>query len=169
MILSGPEILKQQAVGLIVITPFCKDQLNPNSYDMLLGPEMMFYEREELMVGMDNPVVPLLPCRNGAFKLLPGQVYLGSTIEWTETYPPYVPMINGKSSLGRLGLTVHITAGFGDCGFKGHWTLELTVVKPLYIRPGERVCQISYTQMLGEPLLYNGRYQNQKGPVAYKP
>ena len=93
--------------------------------------------------------------------LEPNILYLGSTNEHTETYN-LVPKIDGRSSIGRLGISVHITAGFGDIGFKGKWTLEISVVQPVIIYPNMEICQISYYIPYGDITEYNGRYQNQK-------
>jgi len=95
--------------------------------------------------------------------LYPGVLYLGSTVERTITQG-LVPCIEGRSSLGRLGLGSHVTAGFGDDGFDGHWTLELTVVHPLRIYAGMKICQIAYTELTGERSPYKGKYQGQRGP-----
>jgi len=90
--------------------------------------------------------------------LVPGRLYLGKTVEWTET-KSYVPMIEGRSSTGRLGLDCHISAGFGDNQFKGCWTLELRVVEPLRVYPHVHIAQIYYHQMVGASGGYVGKYQ----------
>lgn len=115
----------------------------------------------------------LQPTVNGGWLLEPGRLYLGSTKEWTETYG-YKPVIDGRSTAGRLGLFVHVTAGQGDNGFRGCWTLELLVVEPLIIYPGQRLCQLTYETLEGDPVLYgdtknsSGRYQGYRRPVPSK-
>jgi len=99
----------------------------------------------------------------GGLVLVPGKLYLGSTVEHTETYN-LAPFIEGRSSVGRLGMTTHITAGFGDCFFKGSWTLEITVVEPLRVYAGVEVCQIGYSPLVGEATDYQGKYQGQREP-----
>ncbi len=105
--------------------------------------------------------------------LQPGIVYLASTVEYTETLK-HVPILMGKSSLGRLGLFVHVTAGFGDVGFKGHWTLELVCVQPLKIYPGMKIAQITYQDISEMPKVSydkkeDAKYSNQGSePVASK-
>jgi len=95
--------------------------------------------------------------------LQPGKLYLGRTIEYTET-DSFVPMLEGRSSIGRLGLFVHITAGFGDVGFSGYWTLEMFCVQPIKIYPGIQICQIFYHTIQGEYELYkSGKYQKNQG------
>ena len=80
--------------------------------------------------------------------LQPNQLYLGRTVERTETHN-LVPMIEGRSSIGRLGLFVHVTAGFGDVGFCGYWTLEMFAVQPVRIYAGVAICQIFYHDIHG--------------------
>lgn len=100
--------------------------------------------------------------------LYPGVLYLGSTMEWTESYN-CVPRIDGRSSIGRLGIGVHITAGFGDVQFKGRWTLEITAVHPVRIYPGLQICQISFENISPKHFGYQSKkYQNQAGVIASK-
>jgi dCTP deaminase len=95
--------------------------------------------------------------------LEPQKLYLGRTVEYTET-SGFVPMLEGRSSIGRLGLFVHITAGFGDIGFKGFWTLEIFCVQPIRIYAGVQICQIFYHSIEGDYDSYtSGKYQNNKG------
>ena len=93
----------------------------------------------------------------------PGKLYLGRTVEHTKT-DSYVPMLEGRSSVGRLGMFVHVTAGFGDVGFNGYWTLEIFVVEPLIIYPEVEICQIYFHTIEGEYQSYvSGKYQNNSG------
>jgi dCTP deaminase len=92
--------------------------------------------------------------------LQPNQLYLGRTVECTETRN-LVPMIEGRSSIGRLGLFVHVTAGFGDVGFRGYWTLEMFAVQPVRVYPGVAICQIFYHALQGPYIPYaSDKYQN---------
>jgi len=96
--------------------------------------------------------------------LIPGRLYIGSTVEYTETHD-CVPCIEGRSSVGRLGINIHATAGFGDVGFKGTWTLEISVVEPVRIYPGVQICQISYDTVVGEIMPYTSeKYLGQREP-----
>lgn len=164
--------------SLIVIDPFEPKQLNPNSYNMRLHEDLLIYERpggQPLDMRADNPTRRLRIPAEGLV-LEPGRLYLGRTIERTETRG-LVPQLQGRSSTGRLGLSVHVTAGFGDIGFRGFWTLELTVVEPLRVYAGEQVCQIIYhVPESGRPgcaavvedldriaEAYAGRYQDNRG------
>jgi dCTP deaminase len=95
--------------------------------------------------------------------LQPGKLYLGRTVEFTET-TNYVPMLEGRSSIGRLGLFIHITAGFGDVGFRGFWTLEIFCVQPIRVYAGVEICQIFYHSIEGDYVHYmSNKYQNNKG------
>ena len=91
------------------------------------------------------------------------RLYLGRTVEYTET-KNLVPMLEGRSSIGRLGLFVHVTAGFGDVGFKGFWTLEIFCVQPVKIYPSVEICQVYYHTIEGEIKNYSSqKYQNNRG------
>ena len=92
--------------------------------------------------------------------LQPGKLYLGRTVEHTKTLG-FVPMLEGRSSVGRLGICIHITAGFGDVGFDGFWTLELFCVEPVRIYPFVEICQIYYHTLEGDYDPYiSGKYNN---------
>jgi len=160
MILSGSEIKAQLGTN-IRIDPFCDDQLNPNSYNLTLHDELLVYE--EIVLDMKRPNrYRRITIPEEGLVLQPNQLYLGRTIEFTETHN-FVPMLEGRSSIGRLGLFVHVTAGFGDVGFCGYWTLEMFAVQPVRIYPGVQVCQIFYHSVLGEVTEYaSGKYQHNK-------
>lgn len=103
----------------------------------------------------------------GGWILEPRVLYLGETAEWTET-KGFVPYIDGRSSLGRLGVFCHATAGRGDNGFRGRFTLELSVVEAVILYPGDRWFQLTYHTVEGEHSLYSGRYQDDEGPEPSK-
>jgi dCTP deaminase len=158
MILSGDEIRK--AVGSdIIIDPFNESNVNPNSYNLTLHGEIMVYEEVVLDMRQPNRVRRIRIPEDGLV-LNPNQLYLGRTSEYTETHN-LVPMIEGRSSVGRLGLFVNVTSGFGDVGFKGHWTLEMFAVQPVKIYPGVPICQILFHQITGDITEYcSEKYQN---------
>lgn len=165
MILSGIEIENEIANGNIVITPFDCGLLNPNSYNLRLHDELLVYDDMQIDMKKANPYHTLKIPETG-FLLEPGRVYLGRTVEFTET-KTLVPMLEGRSSVGRLGLSIHITAGFGDVGFKGYWTLELHCIQPILIYPFVEICQIYYHTIKGEYVPYkSGKYQNNTGVQA---
>ncbi|HWB11798.1 MAG TPA: dCTP deaminase [Pirellulales bacterium] len=160
MILSGHEIRRQLGRN-IVIDPYDERQLNPNSYNLTLHDELMTYEELVLDMRRANRVRRLTIPPEGLV-LNPNQLYLGRTVERTETHN-FVPMIEGRSSVGRLGLFVHVTAGFGDVGFCGYWTLEMFAVQPVRIYAGVSICQIFYHQIAGDFTEYaSDKYQHNR-------
>jgi dCTP deaminase len=161
MILTGPEI-QSRLGGDIQIEPFDAARVNPNSYNLSLSEEILVYTEFPLDMKKDNPAKPLVIPSEGLV-LEPGKLYLGRTREYTVT-KNLVPMLEGRSSVGRLGLYVHVTAGFGDTGFAGFWTLEMHCVHPIRIYPGVQICQIFYHTVEGAIVNYeSGKYQKNKG------
>lgn len=164
MLLSGKEIEKNLG-GKIVIKPFNPSQINPNSYNLRLSDELLVYDSDVLDMKADNPVRHIKIPQNGLL-LEPNKLYLGRTLEYTKT-DGFVPMLEGRSSVGRLGLFIHITAGFGDVGFAGYWTLEISCIHPIIIYPNVEICQIYYHTIIGDYEKYkNGKYQNNNGVQA---
>ncbi len=164
MILSGKEIASR-VNDEIIIEPFDKNKINPNSYNLTLHDELLVYKNSLLDMKKKNNVEKLSIPPDGLV-LEPNRLYLGRTIEYTET-KNLVPMLEGRSSIGRLGLFVHVTAGFGDVGFKGFWTLEIFCIQPIKIYSGVEVCQIYYHTIEGEHESYSsGKYQNNNGIQA---
>ena len=161
MILSGNEIKNRLGTD-IVIEPFEKKQLNPNSYNLRLHDTLMSYTDLILDMKKRSNVTSLKIPKEGMV-LQPGSLYLGRTVEFTQTNN-LVPMLEGRSSIGRLGLFIHITAGFGDVGFAGYWTLEIFCVQPIRIYPNIEICQIFYHTIEGNFIPYSSnKYQNNKG------
>lgn len=161
MILSGKEIARHIDKE-IVITPFDTKRLNPNSYNLSLFNELLVYKNERLDMKLPNPVEQLTIPEEGLW-LEPNRLYLGRTNEYTKT-EGFVPMLEGRSSTGRLGLFIHVTAGFGDVGFAGYWTLEIFCIQPVKIYPNVEICQIYYHDIHGDYEQYSsGKYQNNTG------
>lgn len=161
LILSGLEIRKRLE-NEIVIEPFREERLNPNSYNLTLHNRLLVYKNPVLDMKTPN-ATDELEIPESALTLKPGRLYLGRTAEFTKT-EGFVPMLEGRSSTGRLGLFVHITAGFGDVGFCGYWTLEMFCVQPVVIYPGAEICQIYYHTLEGDYIPYrSGKYQNNTG------
>jgi dCTP deaminase len=159
MILSGQEILARLG-GDVKIDPFHAAALNPNSYNLTLHDELMVYE--EVVLDMAKPHrVRRISIPADGLVLSPNQLYLGRTAERTETHN-LVPQIEGRSSVGRLGLFVHVTAGFGDVGFTGYWTLEMFAVQPIRIYAGVPICQIFYHELTGAFEDYDSKYQHNR-------
>ncbi|MGI0070760.1 MAG: dCTP deaminase [Thermoplasmata archaeon] len=147
MILSDEKIRTEMRRGHIVIRPYRADCLGTNSYDVHLGPYLSVYSTGALDARTVNPVREFRIPRSG-FVLVPGQLYLGVTEEYTETHG-FVPFLEGKSSVGRLGIDIHSTAGKGDEGFCNYWTLEMSVKLPVRIYAGMPVGQLIYFEISG--------------------
>ena len=161
MILSGKEI-ESRIDKDIIIEPFDKKRINPNSYNLSLHNELLIYKDSTLDMKKDNEVKKLTIPSDGLV-LETNRLYLGRTVEYTET-KNLVPMLEGRSSIGRLGLFVHVTAGFGDVGFKGFWTLEIFCIQPVKIYPSVEICQVYYHTIEGEIKNYSSqKYQNNRG------
>ena len=151
MILTHDDIIDAIEKGDIVIDPLNFDKIGVNSVDLHLSPFIITLEgkHEDFMFNPEGVIDVRFPPdltykEIGADGLIlwPNRVYLGSTIERTITNK-HVPIMHGKSSIARLGISVH-DAGFGDIGFAGHWTLELTVAQPVRVYAGIPICQLSF-------------------------
>lgn len=148
MILSDRRILEEIRKGTIVIRPFRRECLGSNSYDVHLGPYLATYRDGALDAKTPNQIEEFrIPDRG--FVLVPGQLYLGVTQEYTETHA-HVPFLEGKSSVGRLGIDIHSTAGKGDVGFCNYWTLEMSVKLPVRVYRGMPIGQLIYFEISGE-------------------
>ena len=131
--LTGSKILEEIEKGNICISPFDKKQLNPNSYNVRLGSTLKVYTDDVLDFNKDNPSKTIESPVDG-FILHPGELYIGNIVERVST-DKYISAVDGRSSIGRLGILIHATAGFGDIGFDGNYTLEIFCVKPVKIYP----------------------------------
>jgi len=160
MILSGKQIQAHMGKD-IKIEPYNESQLNPNSYNLRLHNEVLVYDNHVLDMKEVNTATKQYIPEEGLL-LETGKLYLGRTIEHTTT-ESFVPMLEGRSSIGRLGLFVHVTAGFGDVGFSGYWTLEMFCVQPIRIYPGVEICQVFYHSIDGDFEKYkSNKYQHNK-------
>lgn len=195
MILIKPQIEKAIKTGDIEISPFDPKRLNPNSYNLRLADEIAWYKDKKRRVSI--PTSAGIPHKKtiiddtldmkeenelerakipeDGFVLQPNRIYLARTIEYTKT-KYHIPMLEGRSSVGRLGLFIHATAGFGDIGFEGYWTLELSCVQPIRIYAGIDICQIYYNTISShiplslrvpsamiDEISYKGKYQSNEG------
>lgn len=148
MILSDLRILEEMEKGTIKITPYQKECLGSNSYDVHLGNLLATYNQEELDAKKHNTITHFEIPEEGIV-LLPTKFYLGVTAEYTETHE-HVPFLEGKSSTGRLGIDIHATAGKGDVGFCGNWTLEISVKQPVRVYKGMPIGQLIYFPVEGQ-------------------
>jgi dCTP deaminase len=148
MILTDRQILGEMRKGTILITPYNKRYLGSNSYDVHLGKWLAMYKDEILDARVHNKV-HYFPIPPEGIILVPSKLYLGVTSEYTETHA-HVPFLEGKSSIGRLGIDIHATAGKGDIGFCNTWTLEISVRQPVRIYAGMPIGQLIYFEVSGE-------------------
>jgi dCTP deaminase len=149
MILVDSEIKAEMYRGNIIVTPYRAANLGSNSYDLTLGNILLTYKAKTLDCKTNHDTWEHVIDPIEGFTLMPGILYLGVTNEYTACCTNLVPNIEGKSSLARLGLKVHMTAGFGDVAFENHWTLELEVVQPLVVYANMPVAQIYWTMTMG--------------------
>jgi dCTP deaminase len=155
MILTDKRILEEIEKGNIVIKPFDRKHLGSNSYDVHLADMLAIYKDDILDARKHNELDHFKMHDHEGFLLLPGRLYLGVTQEYTETHA-FVPFLEGKSSIGRLGIDIHSTAGKGDVGYCNTWTLEISVKQPVRIYPGMPIGQLIYFEISGEVLVpYN--------------
>lgn len=156
MILTGPEIERQIESGVIKITNYDPAHFGPNSYDVRIDLSTLKKMRQTTILDPLRPETHYLaPVEND--EIWPGEFYLAQTIESIDA-GPFVPMMEGRSSWARLGVSFHHSAGFGDIGYSGPWTMEITCRFPTIIRHGQRVAQIYFVQAHGETRKYSGKY-----------
>jgi len=148
MILSDTRILEEIEKGTIKIVPYDRECLGSNSYDVHLGKHLARYVNKELDAKAHNTIEHFDIPEEGIV-LYPHEFYLGVTEEYTETHA-HVPFLEGKSSTGRLGIDIHATAGKGDVGFCGNWTLEISVKQPVRVYAGMPIGQLIYFPVDGE-------------------
>ena len=181
MILSDIDIRKAVADGQIGIDPFDEDEVQPSSVDLHVDRYFrVFHNARHPFIDVKKPMEDLTEQvevhEEEPFILHPGEFVLGSTAEYVRLPNHLVARLEGKSSLGRLGLLIHSTAGYVDPGFEGHLTLELSNVAnlPITIYPGMRIGQISFFQLTSEAEHPYGstrtgsKYQGQRGPTPSK-
>jgi dCTP deaminase len=158
VILTGPAISAAQRRGDLIIEPFDPAQINPNSYNFRLGPQIREVTNTE-----PHGVLDTIPLNEEGHVLQPRRLYLGATVEVIGS-PCYAVTLLGRSSLGRLGLFLNITADLGHAGCCSQWTLELTTVQPLRIYPNMLLGQVAFWQQYGRQSGYVGRYHRDVGP-----
>ena len=178
MVLSDRTIRRLLGEGRIGIEPFDADLMQPSSLDVRVDRYFRVFRNSRYpyidVKAEQEGLTELVEATNGeAFILHPGEFVLGSTLERVTLPDDLVARLEGKSSLGRLGLLIHSTAGFIDPGWDGHVTLELSNVAnlPITIYPGMKIGQLSFVQ-LTEPAErpygsegIGSKYQGQRGPT----
>jgi dCTP deaminase len=149
----------------IEISPYDPKFVQPNSYDVHLADTLLVYKNYSLDLSVKQETESVAIPADGIW-LEPGKLYLGATVERTNT-PTCVPKLEGVSSMGRVGVQCHVCAGLGDIGFNGVWTLEIIVVQPVKIKAGEKIGQLTFYTPDGEiEQQYSGRYANKTAAMA---
>ncbi|MFP5519515.1 MAG: dCTP deaminase [Bdellovibrionia bacterium] len=168
MILTDNEILQCMEAGSIKVEPFRRECLGTNSYDVHLGKTLAVYVDSVLDSKAHNKIESFEIPEEG-FVLTPDNFYLGVTEEYTETLK-HVPFLEGKSSVGRLGIDIHATAGKGDVGFCNYWTLEISVKKPVRVYAGMPIGQLIYFEIKGDIINpYNSKPSAKYNEKVHKP
>jgi len=168
MILSDKRILEEIDKGTIIIEPFRPECLGTNSYDVHLGKYLATYNNRVLDAKAHNTIEHFEIPKEG-FVLQTGTLYLGVTLEYTETHA-HVPFLEGKSSTGRLGIDIHATAGKGDVGFCNTWTLEISCAQPVRIYAGMPIGQLIYFMVEGQiETMYNSKNDAKYNNKTTKP
>ena len=162
MILTGREIAREVGQGKIHISPFVSAQITTNSYDVLLGTEMIRYTSRVLDPKV-KPTYKRVPLPPGGYQMKRGEFLLASTHEEIGS-DSYVPILHGKSGVARMGLFVHLTADLIDIGSHGNLTLQMYATAPVKIYPNMPIAQVSFWKPHGKIVLYRGKYQHSKGP-----
>lgn len=166
MILTGHEIKNSVLDGKIIVDPFNLEQINPNSYNFRLGSKLKVYKNRALDSKSHNETSSIVIPKDGLI-LDPNILYLGHTEEKMGSNH-FVPIIRGRSSTGRLGLFLNITADLIDIGSINQWTLQMHAVQPVKIYPGMIIGQVTFWYTSGEISLYKGKYQGSMGPIESK-
>ncbi len=168
MILSDKRILEEIDRGTIIIEPFKPECLGTNSYDVHLGKYLANYTDRVLDAKLHNKIQHFEIPKDG-FVLQPNTLYLGVTLEYTETHA-HVPFLEGKSSTGRLGIDINATAGKGDVGFCNTWTLEISCTQPVRIYAGMPIGQLIYFVVEGDiDTMYNAKNDAKYSNKTTKP
>lgn len=180
MILSDQSIIREIEQGNIIIDPFNREYLNPNSIDLTLAPEFKVYTKKQLSWGVYAPLDPKKPnptlnleIPDEGYVIEPGEIYLYACNERIGVKGNICATVMGKSSLGRLGLDIHICAGFVDSGFEGSLVLELRCVRPIILYPNMKICQVKFERVEGDIIeSYDqkprSKYMNQIGVTESK-
>lgn len=163
MILTGEAIKKEVRLGHIVIEPYCEANVNPNSYNYHLYPEIIEVSSALDFTSAYRSIQ--IPC--SGYLLRPNALYLSCTMEVFSS-KKYAMTLLGRSSIGRLGLFLNLSADLGHQGSSSRWTLELTAVQPIVIYPEMRIGQIAFWHVSGPRRYYDGRYKHDKSPYINK-
>jgi dCTP deaminase len=162
MILTGPAIAAAVAKGDILIDPFSPVDVNPNSYNYHLFPELY-----KVSVSEPRREAPTVSIPDEGLLLEPEFLYLGCTDELFHS-AKYAMTLVGRSSMGRLGVFVNISADLGHLGSRNRWTLEIKVIQPVIVYRHQCIGQVAFWETAGTPDPYTGRYQHDDRPYPSK-
>ncbi|MDE1244028.1 dCTP deaminase [Vibrio aestuarianus] len=163
MILTGKEIEKRVNSKEIIVSPFLKENVNPNSYNFRLGRKLKVYQNDLIDPAKENPVDEITLGDDGLV-LQPRKLYLAETIE-TMGSEYFVPTYAARSSVARMGMFINLSAPLGDIGFVGKWTIQLFCIHPVKVYYGMNIGQMMFWHTSGEVELYDGKYQSADGPI----
>lgn len=168
MILTGTAIAEAVGSGAICIEPFAADMVNPNSYNYRLGPVLRVIDEDVADPNTSPRLTEIHISSDEGYVLQPQRVYLGTTAERIGSRH-YVPSLIGRSSLGRLGLFLQISADLGQLGAEHQWTLEIVATQPIRVYAGMRIGQVSFWQPQGDKMPYSGHYGTRSDPAPWSP
>lgn len=163
MILTGKEIEKRVNSKEIIVSPFLKENVNPNSYNFRLGRKLKVYKNDLIDPAKENPIDEITLGDDGLL-LQPRTLYLAETIEIMGS-EHFVPTYAARSSVARMGMFINLSAPLGDIGFVGKWTIQLFCIHPVKVYYGMDIGQMMFWHTSGEVELYDGKYQNADGPI----
>lgn len=163
MILTGKEIEKRVNSKEIIVSPFLKENVNPNSYNFRLGRKLKVYQNDLIDPAKENPVDEITLGDDGLV-LQPRKLYLAETIE-TMGSENFVPTYAARSSVARMGMFINLSAPLGDIGFIGKWTIQLFCIHSIKVYYGMNIGQMMFWHTSGEVELYDGKYQSADGPI----
>ncbi|MFC6092374.1 dCTP deaminase [Saccharothrix lopnurensis] len=168
MILSGSAIQRAVAAGEICVDPFDPALTNPNSHNYRLGPRLRVMADDVADPTRSPALTEFTVSEVDGHVLEPGRVYLGTTAERIGS-THYVPSLIGRSSLGRLGVFLQVSADLGQLGAVHHWTLEIVVTQPVRVYAGMVVGQVSFWRPVGGRMPYEGHYGTRSDPAPWNP
>jgi dCTP deaminase len=164
MILTGREIEARAGAGELTIEPFTRAQLNPNSYDVRLGPTLLGYQGDVLDTRAPNPYAEHAIPADGLV-LRAGSFFVGHVAEWIGS-DAFVPMLHARLATASLGLFIHVTANLVDVGNHCNFSLHLFAARDIRLHAGMAIAQVSFWRPTGTIRLYAGKYKGVRGPAA---
>jgi len=166
MILTGSKIKEMREAGHITLEPYDEKQVNPNSYNYRLGPQLgvpVLSAHQVASTAFNRVAFNFIDIPKDGYILEPGKMYLGHTLEQLGS-DKYAMRLIGRSSIGRLGLFLQVSADLGHTGSSHQWTLEIVAAKPIKIYPEMKIGQISFWKNDGDVAAYTSGYSRFSTP-----